>query len=146
MKKLLLIVCAALLVGCNPNPNPPEPKRTYYPITSPEWWLGCSIWLIDNHGSDFQTAIDSLAPSIQIARECCFYDFSPKPSFTAESVDDVQVRYDRITVIEVPNPSATFNMICFYMYNTVYEDYIMVRDFGVVDSDGNYYGVRTPPD
>ena len=142
-KLLLLLFAATLSVAC--NPEPPEPDRTYYSIED-IMWRGCSLWFIDNHGSSFQEAIDSLAPSIQIARECCFYDLSPVPTFVAESVDDVQVRYDQITVSGVPNPSASFWMICFYMYNTLYEDFVFVRDFGAVDSDGNYYGVDYPDD
>lgn len=95
-----------------------------------------------NYGKDFKSAYENIKPEIddRIAYLAEHYE----QMVTCNS-SDIIVTFRKITVINCELKDVEFAMIELDMFSNIYNDYKYFEDFGVLDSNGNFYYDRALP-
>ena len=112
----------------------------YRKIQGEDFDTGC-LYFIQNYGDDFESAYETLKPEIDLLRE----RFNKDQQQTGNKYN-VSERLNTITVTNSPNQNLVYTSIDYYVYSDIYKHEIKINAYGVIDSEGNFYGIQYPED
>lgn len=120
------------------NTDDLKPEGSY----SYEECSSCYLVLVKNYGRDFESAYRNLKPEIDAEMAKLSEEYKGLVTYKS---DDVIEKQSPITVTNCEIKDIKFTMISIYMYSTVSEEHIHIKDFGALDSNGNFYARESTP-
>lgn len=97
--------------------------------------------LVGNYGDTFDEAYSFLLPEIEKLGELIKANAQ---NSTCDIADSTILRLEKRLCENAPKDNMEFTSVTWYMYSTVWKDYVAYSEFGVIDSDGNLYRFYGP--
>ncbi|MBR4563877.1 MAG: hypothetical protein IKO26_05435 [Paludibacteraceae bacterium] len=156
MKKIFLLLSTFIaLGGCNKHQDilqnrTPVEKNFCYEIQYMnekgdlvEDLYDCMMYH-DTYGNDFQSAYKKMEPELEQMLARFRTDYQNNDMWDAEKLE---IRKTTRPVRNAPNSKLEYTSIDFYMYNVKpYDDYLVIMNSCVIDSEGNVYMIQSGDD